>query len=94
MGKGGVSDSERMRMELALISMAPVARLVFTAPERASTRPVTATHELAPQLFRLCEVLCAAVIFPQNIICKDAGAVPQIHEDDPAPCFCSSEPIP
>ena len=41
-GKGGVSDSARIRKDSALTSMAPVARFSFTAPERASTRPSTA----------------------------------------------------
>ena len=40
-------------------------------------------YKLAPQLFRLCEVLCAAVIFLKYNL-KDAGAVPQIHKDDAA----------
>jgi hypothetical protein len=42
MGKGGVSDSERMRRLAALTSIAPVARFSLTPPERASTLPVTA----------------------------------------------------
>ena len=41
-GNGGVSDSDKMRRLLARTSMAPVARFSLTAPERASTRPVTA----------------------------------------------------
>ena len=40
-------------------------------------------YELAPQFFRLCEALCAAVTFLKYNL-KDAGAVPQIHKDDAA----------
>ena len=41
-GNGGVSASARVRRVLTRISISPVFRLVFTAPERASTTPVTA----------------------------------------------------
>ena len=42
-GKGGTSDSARIRRDSARSSISPVARFSFTAPPRFSTVPVTAT---------------------------------------------------
>ena len=41
-GKGGVSDSDKIRMLSTFTSMSPVSRFSFTAPLRFSTVPVTA----------------------------------------------------
>ena len=69
MGNGGVSDSESTRMDLARTSMAPVARFWFTAPERASTRPVTAiTNSL--RSFSAFAKFSAPQSLSSNIICK------------------------
>ena len=42
-GNGGVCDSESTRSSLGITSISPVAILSFTAPERLSTFPTTAT---------------------------------------------------
>ena len=43
MGKGGVSDSERIRISSAITSISPVFRFSFTAAVLFATVPVTAT---------------------------------------------------
>ena len=68
-GKGGVSDSDRIRRPDARTSMAPVARFSLTPPDRASTFPVTAmTNSL--RSFSAFEKLSAPQSLSSKMICK------------------------
>ena len=91
MGKGGVSDSERIRRLSARTSIPPVARFSLTPPDRASTFPVTAmTNSLLS--FSAFAKLCTAMgpFQSQHRLCHDHNLLLFISRRALPPLFAFS----
>ena len=82
-GNGGTSDSERILKDFALISMVPVFKFGFAAPERFSMVPTTATVNSLLNFFSFCEAPSAAVALLKDDL-DDSGTVTKVGEDNTA----------